>query len=1415
MRLTSKILLLALFPLVLGGPAILIAGFLSHRQALVHESNDRALAEVERHTEAIRSFFDKYLTSLRVLAATRTLQEGYLPEILAQLRLWERTFGEIEALHFGDAEGIVHGSSGKSFYAGDRPFHPAIENGETVITGAMTSRATGEPIVLILVPVFNQEGRRVGALGGNIRIALLNEQIRQIKVGPTGFAVLMDEAGNVVSEALAAGSPLNPQMAEALRSASPSPIHLSLNGEACRAHYRRIPSTQWTLALVDKEDEALVKVRTAGMITLVMLAGTLVLTVLMELALRKLVVAPVRGLMEIQRRVAAGDRGARVQTFSTDELGELAQSFNQMADSLDMANCRLRENEARLGRLFHFAPVAIGVVGQNRTISFVNDGTVELFGYRQEELVGQDTRILYSDDAEYERVGRLLYGGVKEKGLGIAEARLRRKDGTGLDAHISMAPQDVEQGSSELVVVMLDITERKRAEEALRRRRDELAALNQLTRAVTSQTTLENACSVAIKTIVEVLNLELAVLFSREGEELHLSACGPAPWDHPINAAPAQRVGDCLCRLAAQEGQSMYCRDIHQDSRCTWDECKRAGLHSFAAIPLRLGNETIGVLGVASESERDFAKSGNLLETLADQLAVSVHNARLFEQTRAYAAELEQEIAQRMQAEEALRKNERRLSLAVSATADAIWEWNAVTQENYFSPRWYEMLGYEDREFPMSHETWSQLCHPEDFEAAAARIEAVLRSHEDTKFETEFRLRAKDGSWVWILSRGNIVERTAEGAPLLLCGTDADITERKKAEEALRTSELELRSMFRAAPVGICLLRDRVFVRVNTVMTRMFGYAPEELIGRSSRMVYESEEDYLRVGRMLRSEAWKMGSLSTELRCRRKDGSLINIILNMAAIDPADPSAGYVAMAMDITERKQAEEALRANRQLLHTVISNAPIILYAIDRDGTISLADGRGLAAFGFRSSEIQGQSGYHRFRKVPDVLTHLRRVLSGEEFSEIVEAGGRVHDVHYAPLLSATGEVEGAITVAVDVTERKKLEEQLSQAQKMEAIGRLAGGIAHDFNNILSAIVGYSELARMALPEDTRARSFVSEVLQASERAKDLVQQILVFSRQSEEQPQPIIVTPVIKEALKLLRASIPSTIEISQSIQTTDTVVVADPTRIHQIVMNLCTNAYHAMMERGGALSVSTEEIEQKRERPVLDPQIPPGHYFVLTVSDTGPGIHPAIRDKIFDPYFTTKEKDKGTGLGLAVVHGIVERFGGKVEVESSLGRGAVFRVVLPVVQTHVGRYEPQDVQFEYGNEHILLVDDEVTLVAMGKGLLESLGYRVVALSSSLEAFDAFCREPHAFDLVITDFTMPGMTGGKLAERIHQARPGMPIILCSGQSDQFSELDAHAIGIVEYVRKPYNLAVFSATVRRVLDQTRLKPEEGGNG
>ncbi|MBW1722153.1 MAG: response regulator [Deltaproteobacteria bacterium] len=387
--------------------------------------------------------------------------------------------------------------------------------------------------------------------------------------------------------------------------------------------------------------------------------------------------------------------------------------------------------------------------------------------------------------------------------------------------------------------------------------------------------------------------------------------------------------------------------------------------------------------------------------------------------------------------------------------------------------------------------------------------------------------------------------------------------------------------------------------------------------------------------------------------------------------------------------------------------------------------------------------------------------------------------------------------------DVTERKRLEIQLRQAQKMEAIGTLAGGIAHDFNNILSGVIGYAELALEEVERGTTLEKDIRRVLEAGTRAKDLVNQILAFSRQREQELRPMQIGPVIKEALKLLRASIPSTIDIRQDIRG-DPLVMADPTQIHQILMNLCTNACHAMEEGGGVLEVGLKEVYLDRNFTSRHPEIAPGSYLQLTVKDTGSGIPPEIMDRIFDPFFTTKGEAKGTGMGLSVVHGIVKAHGGTITAYSEHGRGSTFHVFLPVVDESGTIERGTDQPLQTGTERILFVDDEEFQVDLGKQMLERLGYKVTVRTSSVEALKLFRSNPYDFDLVITDMTMPGMTGDVLARELIAERPDIPVILCTGFSTQITEEKALEMGIRAFVMKPIIMSEISHTIRRVLEK-----------
>ncbi|MDX2499180.1 MAG: response regulator, partial [Deltaproteobacteria bacterium] len=388
--------------------------------------------------------------------------------------------------------------------------------------------------------------------------------------------------------------------------------------------------------------------------------------------------------------------------------------------------------------------------------------------------------------------------------------------------------------------------------------------------------------------------------------------------------------------------------------------------------------------------------------------------------------------------------------------------------------------------------------------------------------------------------------------------------------------------------------------------------------------------------------------------------------------------------------------------------------------------------------------------------------------------------------------------------DVTERSRLEQQLQQAQKFEAIGTLAGGIAHDFNNILFPIVGYTELTMDDTPEDSQARQNLQEVLKATNRAKELVQQILAFSRQSSQERKPLKIQYLIKEAFKLLRATIPSSIEIDCDIDEFCGPINGDPTQIHQIIMNLCTNAYHAMQESGGKLEVKLKEIninyEQSQER--VGMKI--GKHIELTVKDSGHGMDQQVMDRIFEPYYTTKEQGKGTGLGLSVIHGIVKNYGGDIVVSSQSGKGSTFKVYLPVIDEFEEEIETTAPSTEInGTERILLVDDEKQIIDIEQQILERLGYKVTPKTDSEEALEEFAAQPDRFDLVITDMTMPKMTGDQLAKRMMDIKPQIPVILCTGFNEAITEEKALAMGIDKFIMKPIIKDDLANTIRTVLD------------
>ena len=391
-----------------------------------------------------------------------------------------------------------------------------------------------------------------------------------------------------------------------------------------------------------------------------------------------------------------------------------------------------------------------------------------------------------------------------------------------------------------------------------------------------------------------------------------------------------------------------------------------------------------------------------------------------------------------------------------------------------------------------------------------------------------------------------------------------------------------------------------------------------------------------------------------------------------------------------------------------------------------------------------------------------------------------------------------------MVIDISKRKRLEAQLQQAQKMESIGTLAGGIAQDFNNILSPILIHTEMVMADLPPENPLQHNLKQVFKAGERARDLVRQVLTFARQEQKERISLRLGLIVGDNIKLIRSTFPSTIKIYQDIKTESDTILADPTEINQILLNLCTNASYAVRDTGGELTVSLKDERLDPDAADRFHDLSPGFYLRLTVRDTGHGIDTESMKRIFEPYYTTKKTGEGTGMGLALVHGIVKSCGGDIYVESEPGKGTSFNVLLPKIEADISPVEERTIEIPKGTENILFVDDEKVAVDAIQPMLENLGYRVTARTGSVEALEAFRHHSDVFDLVITDMTMPNMIGKDLVKELMSIRPDIPVILCTGFSEQIDEKTAMEIGICAFVMKPIVTRKIAHIIREVLDK-----------
>jgi PAS domain S-box-containing protein len=642
-------------------------------------------------------------------------------------------------------------------------------------------------------------------------------------------------------------------------------------------------------------------------------------------------------------------------------------------------------------------------------------------------------------------------------------------------------------------------------------------------------------------------------------------------------------------------------------------------------------------------------------------------------------------------------------------------------------------------------------------------------------------------------------------------GIGRDITLLHQAREDLRQSETMMKSIFKVSPIGIGLVSNRVLREVNDYLCQITGYEREELIGNSARMVYPSNEEYELVGREKYRQIREQGTGTVETRFKTKNGDILDILLSSTPLDTADLQAGVTFTALDITARKRMEKALKESEEKYRSIMEAMEDAVYICSPDFRIEYQN---MAMTKKIGRDGTGELCYETIHGLDEKCPWCfhERVMQGEIIrSEIVSPTDlKTYHISNSPIYHGDGSVS-RLSIFRDITETKKMAERLDQAQRLEAIGALAGGIAHDFNNILFPIIGMSEMLLEDLPAAGQEHEKVETIHTAAKRAGDLVKQILSFSRQSKHRKIPVRIQNILKEALKLTRSTIPSNIEITQSLQSDCGPVLADPAQVHQIAMNLVTNAFHAVEKSGGSISVQFKELVLTGED-WTGSSLEPGKYAVITVSDTGHGIDPAVMGKIFEPYFTTKKVGKGTGLGLSVVHGIVKDHGGDIRVYSEPGKGTAFTVYLPLMKKAIDAIAPEDaIIHETGTERILLVDDEEPIARMEQMMLEKLGYKVTSRTNSLDALEVFKAHPFAFDLVLTDMSMPNMTGIQLADNLFSIRRDIPIVICTGFSEKTSEEKAKAKGINGFLMKPVVRSELAKMVRKVLDKVPIYQSE----
>jgi two-component system, cell cycle sensor histidine kinase and response regulator CckA len=1073
------------------------------------------------------------------------------------------------------------------------------------------------------------------------------------------------------------------------------------------------------------------------------------------------------GMGLLASKASGGEDVLMAQKPSREGLEERIRQLEEELAERKRAEETLQIQKAYLEHLLDCAPEAIVLADRNHRITRTNAQFAHLFGYTPEEATGRICDDLIAPADKFNEASDITLRVGHGEAIRVETARCR-KDGSPVIVELMAAP--VHAGDEHIgdYVSYRDVTDRKRAEEALRESEARLRTLSD--------------------------NLPGGLVYQidsgEDGQHRRFSY---------ISAGVEQLHGIAVAE-ALKDALTLYGQVVEEDRH------RIAEREAFA-----LANMT-----PFSAEARFRLPSGEIRWRLFTSAPRRLPNHHLVWDG------IEIDITERKRAEEALKESEERYRTAIEYSNDGV----AIVEGDkhiFVNQKFIEIFGYDRPEEVVGKSV--SLCVHSDDKERVREINRKRQAGEPVFSRYEFKGVRKDGESVHIEVSAT---RTAYRGKSVSLAYLRDITDRKRVEDALRQSKATLQSVFWAAPVGICIMKNRVYQSANVFWCESFGYPEEDILGKNTRMLYESDEEYERVGRELYMGQQERGLASTETRLRRSDGVFRDVVLIAAPLRADDPAAGTVAVIQDITERKRAEEALRESEAKYRLLAENVTDVIWTADIGLNVTYVSPSVYRSRGFTPKEIMGMK--LRDQLTPDSLALASRVLSEELAFEAREdkdvkrtrtieleflrkdRSTNWSEVNLTFIRDTEGKVVGILGVSRDISERKRVEEekerlhsQLLQAQKMESVGRLAGGVAHDFNNMLQAILGHAEMASMTLEEDHFIQKDLKQIRDSAQRSATVVSQLLAFARKQTVSPKVLDLNNTVSAMLKMLQSLIGEDIDLAWVPGHQLRRVKIDPSQVDQILVNLVVNARDAIAGVG-RITIETRNALLDESYCSEHAECVPGEYVQLAVSDNGAGMSEEVLGQLFEPFFTTKEPGKGTGLGLSTIYGIVKQNNGFIEVQSEPGNGASFRVYLPRFEleaTELRAVAPSE-PLQVGTETVLLVEDEEAIRDVAGTLLERLGYTVLSAKTPSRAIHLAEQHTGNIHLLITDVVMPEMNGRDLAERINGLRPGIKHLFMSGYS---ANVVAHH-GIldkgVSFIQKPFSTKDIAAKIREALDK-----------